>query len=512
MSSNSDSVWPEPADAHNAAWNSLVKPADWQNPEPAARYNLVVIGAGTAGLVTAAAAAGLGAKVALVERNRMGGDCLNTGCVPSKTLIRSARAAAAVREAGRFGVRVPAGVEIDFAAVMERVRSLRAAISPHDSVKRFQELGVDVFLGEGRFTGPGTLEVGGKVLRFRRAVIATGARVAMPGVRGLESVPYLTHETVWSLTEQPRRMAILGGGPIGCELAQAFARLGTQVTVFHSHSGILDKEDADAAAVVRTSLEHDGVRFQLGVRVESASRDASGSIRLGFKTAAGAVEHAEGFDTLLVATGRRPNVSGLGLEAVGVAFDPRRGVVVNDRLQSTNPDIYAAGDVCLSHQFTHAADFSARIVVQNALFYGRKKAGALLIPRATYTDPEVASVGLTQRNAQETGTAVTAFERPFSEVDRARTDDEGGGFVRILVATGTDRIVGATIVGPHAGDMISEVSVAMQSGIGLGSLASVIHPYPTLAEAIRQCGDRYNRTRLTPRVKAWMERWLRWTR
>ncbi len=502
-------------DRSNAAWMEQVRPANWVNPVPASRYNLVVVGAGTAGLVSAAAAAGLGARVALVERHWMGGDCLNTGCVPSKTFIRSARAAAEMRAAARFGIRIPEEATVDFAAVMARVRALRAGISPHDSARRFRDLGVDVFLGEGRFCSGDTLEVNGQKLRFRRAVIATGARAVIPDVRGLAATGFLTHESVWSLTEQPRRLAILGGGPIGCELAQAFARLGTAVTVFHSKPSILEKEDADAAAVVRVALERDGVEFLRGVRVESAVRQTDGLIHIGFRSESGASSSAgsrEGFDTLLVATGRRPNVAGLGLEAAGVAFDELRGVHVNDRLQTTNPRIFAAGDVCLRHQFTHAADFAARIVVQNALFLGRKKASQLNIPRSTYTDPEIASVGLTRQEAGERGIAVTAFQRDFKDVDRARTDGVEEGFVRILVATGSDRIVGATVVGSHAGELISELSVAMSGGIGLGRLANVIHPYPTLAEAIRQCGDLYNRTRLTPTVKSLMARWLAWTR
>ena len=504
MPRNSAADWPEPADSNNAAWLAQVAPSGWRNPAPAPRYNLVVIGGGTAGLVTAVAAAGLGARVALVERHRLGGDCLNTGCVPSKTLLRSARAVAAVREAARFGVRVPEGVQIDFPAVMERLRAVRAAISPHDSAQRLRGLGVDVFLGAACFAARDAIEVGGARFRFSRAVIATGARIAAPKLRGLESIRYLTHESVWSLTEQPRRMAVLGGGPIGCELSQAFARLGTRVTLFHPHPELLNKEDPDAAALIRASLQADGVDVRLGARVASVTPGGAGGVHLDGES--------EPFDALLVATGRTPNLENLGLEAAGVDVTPEGRLVVSDRLQTTNPRIFAAGDVCLHDQFTHAADFSARLVVQNALFFGRKKASALLVPRATYTDPELASVGLTQASARDRGVAVEVFQRSLAEVDRARTDDEGAGFVRIVVAAGTDRILGATLVAPHAGDLISEITLAMASGTGLGRLASVIHPYPTLAEAIRQCGDQYNRTRLTPTVKAWMERWFRWRR
>lgn len=504
-----------PADAHNAELLAQVHPPGWKNPSPAPRYNLVVIGGGTAGLVTAAGAAGLGARVALIERHLLGGDCLNYGCVPSKTLLRAARAAADIREAGRFGVHAPGGVSVDFAAVMERVRSLRAGISHHDSASRFRDLGVDVFLGDGKFTGSDTVEVAGAKLRFRKAVIATGARAFVPEIPGLREAGFLTNETVWSLQDLPRRLVIFGGGPIGCELAQAFARLGSKVTLLHNKPALLDKEDPDAAALVQAALLRDEVEIICEAQVTAVEGGGGtvktvhyGVARSGHEPATACVTT----DTILVATGRQPNVTGLGLEAVGVAFDTHEGVQVDDHLRTSNRRIFAAGDICSRHRFTHAADFAARTVIQNALFLGRKKASALTIPRATYTDPEVAAVGLTERESTAQGVMVTKFLRDLKDVDRALTEGDADGFVKILVATGTDRIVGATIVARHAGDLISEVSVAMAGDVGLGRLASVIHPYPTLAEAIRQCGDAYNRTRLTPVVKSLFARWLAWQR
>ncbi len=498
-----------PADAHNAALLAQVRPADWVDPTPTGRYNLVVIGGGTAGLVTAAGAAGLGAKVALVEKHLLGGDCLNYGCVPSKTLLRAARAATAVRDAGRFGIRVPAGTSVDFGAVMERVRAVRAGIGHHDSAARFRDLGVDVFLGEGRFVDGSTIAVGATRLRFKRAVIATGARAHVPPVPGLAAAGFLTNETLFSLTALPARLAVLGGGPVGCEMAQVFACLGAEVTLFEQGGHVLSREDADAAAVVQAALVRDGVKLCLGSKVENVKAGTGGRL---IRHSTGGVVATTEVDAVLVAVGRAPNVRGLGLEDVGVRYDERNGVAVDDHLRTTHPRIFAAGDVCMAAKFTHAADFAARTVIQNALFFGRKKASALTIPWCTYTDPELAHVGLSERSAVERGVAVDTFVRPLAEVDRAVTEGEREGFVKILVARGTDRIVGATIVAPHAGDLISEVAVAMAGGIGLGKLAAVIHPYPTLAEAIRQCGDAYNRTRLTPGVRRLFGRWLEWTR
>ena len=509
MSADTEAVLVRPADAQNARLVSNLHPPAWQNPAPAPCYNLVVIGAGTAGLVTAAGAAGLGAKVALVEKYLMGGDCMIVGCVPSKAVIRCSRAAFDVKEAGRFGLRMASPAQVDFPAVMERMRKLRADISPHDSAERFAKLGVDVFLGEAHFAGPDTVQVAGQTLRFKRAVIATGARPMQPPVPGLTEAGYLTNETVFSLTERPARLAVIGGGPIGCELAQAFQRLGSQVSLIHKNAHLLDREDMEAAAIVQSAFIREGVVVRLNARITRVERNGSEKL---VRFEAQEKEETIAVDEILAGTGRAPNIEGLNLEAACGQHDPRKVVVVNDCLQTTNPRIYAAGDVCLAWKFTHAADFSARIVIQNALFLGRKKASALTMPWCTYTDPEIAHVGLYEREAREHGVEVDTYVREFKEVDRAVLDGEEEGFVKFHVKKGRDEILGATIVARHAGEMISEISVAMAARLGLGRLASVIHPYPTQAEAIRQCGDAYNRTRLTPKVKKWMARWLAWRR
>jgi pyruvate/2-oxoglutarate dehydrogenase complex dihydrolipoamide dehydrogenase (E3) component len=498
-----------PPDVHNQTLVSQVHPPDWVNPEPAPRYNLVVIGAGTAGLIAAAGSAGLGAKVALIERELMGGDCLNVGCVPSKALIRAARAYAAVRDAGAYGVAVPPGAQVNFPAVMERMRRLRASISPNDSAARYRSLGVDVFLGSGRFTGPDTVAVGGKTLPFRKAVIATGTRAALPAIPGLAEAGYLTNENVFTLTELPRRLAVIGAGPIGCELAQAFARFGSQVTLVANHAQILPKEDQDAARLVESEMVRDGIHLILnGKLLQAENQGPAKTLSLEANGRKSEIQ----VDAVLFGVGRTPNVQGLNLEAAGVAYDEKEGVKVNDRLQTTNPHIYAAGDICSRFKFTHAADAMARIVIQNALFFGRAKASALTIPWCTYTDPEIAHVGLYEREAREQGIAIQTFEQSFRHVDRAILDGETEGFVKVHVRAGTDRIVGGTVVARHAGDLIAELTLAMVGRLGLGTLAKTIHPYPTQAEAIKKVADAYNRTRLTPRIKWLFQKWLAWMR
>lgn len=495
-----------PMDEHNRKLLSNVHPPDWINPEPAERYNLVVIGGGTAGLVTAVGAAGLGAKVALIERHLMGGDCLNVGCVPSKALIRASRAVAQVRGAGAYGIRVD-GVSVDFPSVMERLRRVRAEISTNDSAARYTKLGVDVFVGQGRFMGSDSVEVGGKILRFSKAVIATGARAVALPIPGLKEAGALTNETVFSLTELPKRLLVIGAGPIGVEMAQAFARFGSQVTLFEAMHGILTREDQDAAEIVRKSLDRDKVDFLCCVDIEQVERSGAVST-VRFKSKHGPSGTKE-FDAILVGVGRAPNIEGLDLDKVGVAYD-KFGVKVDDHLRTANPRIYAAGDICLAPKFTHTADFSARIVIQNALFMGRKRFSALTIPWCTYTDPEIAHVGLYEKEALAKGLKVRTFVQKLDEVDRAILDGESEGFVKIMVEDGTDKILGATIVASHAGDMISEISVAMNNGVGLAGIGATIHPYPTQAEAVRKLGDAYNRMRLTPFAKSVLGGWLRW--
>lgn len=475
-----------------------VRPHDWVNPDPASRYDLVVVGAGTGGLVSAAIGAALGARVALVERSRMGGDCLNFGCVPSKGVLRAARAwADARRAAERFGGPAVAG-DGDFAAAMERMRRIRADIAAVDGAARFTSLGVDVFLGQARFDSETSLLVDGQTsLRFRRAIVATGARAAVPPIPGLDGVDYLTNETVFQLDALPSRLLVLGAGPIGCELAQAFARFGSEVTLVDMEDRVLPREEPDAAAVVQRALERDGVRFVGGsrvVRVEGAGADGAAVFYQ-----RGPEEGRLETDALLVALGRTPNVD-LGLEAAGVEYD-RRGVKTDDRLRTSNRRVFAVGDVTSPYQFTHAADAQARLAVRNALFFGRGKASDLVIPWATYTSPELARVGRSAAEAAEAEIDIETVTISLDDVDRARLDGNTEGFVRVHLEKGSDTIVGATVVAPHAGDLIAQVTQAMTLGIGLEKLGDVVFPYPTTAEALRKAADARRREKLTPRAR-----------
>ncbi len=497
-----------PADEHNRKLVKHVHPPGWTNPAPAGRYNLVVIGAGTAGLVTAAGAAGLGAKVALVERGLMGGDCLNAGCVPSKALIRCARAMHDARDAARFGVHVPEGLALDFGAVMERMRRLRSQISHHDSATRFRELGVDVFLGEASFIGPDAIEVAGATLRFARACIATGTRPVVPPIEGLEEVGYLTNETLFSLTELPARLAVIGAGPIGCEMAQAFARFGTRVSLIETAPQILTREDRDAASVIEDALRHDGVELFLDStlrRVQHA--DNAKQLHVASDGAARDLH----VDQILLSVGRRPNIESLALEQGGIDAD-KRGVTVDDRLRTSNQRVYAAGDVCLPYKFTHTADATARLVIQNSLFFGRRKVSALTVPWCTYTDPEIAHVGMSAHEARDRDIDVDTWHVPLSDVDRAVLDGEEQGFLKVHTRKGKGAILGATLVARHAGEMISEVTAAMVAGAGLDKLTETIHCYPTQAEVIKKAADARRRDQLTPLVKKIFAKFLAWRR
>ena len=497
-------------DVHDRRLLENCHPERWNNPAPAGRYNLVVVGAGTAGLVSAAAAAGLGARVALIEQNLLGGDCLNVGCVPSKGVIRAARALHEAKEARRFGIRLAADPEIEFSFAMERMRKLRAEISAHDAAERFRKLGVDVYMGHGRFIGGSAVEVDRKRLEFDRAVIAAGARAAELPIPGLKEAGYFTNETVFTWTRLPRRIAVIGAGPIGCELAQSFARFGSEVYLIEALHGILPNEDPDAAEIVRRAIvDGGGVQLLCCGKELTVSHSDAGEKRLAVDSHGN--HYDIGVDEILVGGGRRPNLENLGLDEAGVRYTSR-GIAVDERLRTSNPRIYAAGDICSRYKFTHAADAMARIVIANALFFARRKVSDLVIPWCTYTDPEVAHAGYYEKEALAAGYHVGTITESLGHVDRAVLDGEDEGFARVHYDKKSGRILGGTIVARHAGEIISELTLAMVAKQKLGVLSSTIHCYPTQAEVLRKVGDAYMRTKLTPGVKKLVEKWLAWKR
>lgn len=493
----------EPADARLAN----TRPAGWRSPMPLQRYDLLIIGAGPAGLAAAHAAAALGAHVALVERHELGGNSLSAGCIPSKSLIRTARLLAEMRNAENFGVTSPAEVAFDFAAAMRRMRRVTARISRRDSAMNLARAGVHLFFGVARFTGPDTVEVGGMPLRFKKALIATGSHSLLPDIPGLDEAGYLTNETVFDLDVLPPSLMVIGGGPLGCELAQVFARFGSRTLISHSEPLFLPQEERDAAQMVSDALARDGVEIHLNstvtrVRMEDGRKVVD--LMNDGNTATTRV------DTLLTGIGRVPAVQGLRLESAGVAYDAERGIHVDDLLRTSNRCIFAAGDVCLTRKFTNTAEASARIVVRNALLLGHERMSALTVPWCTYTDPEVAHVGLYVREARQQRIPVKTLTIPMQDVDRAIADGEEDGFVKIHVREGTDTILGATIVARHAGEMINSISLAMVTGIGLQALSRVIHAYPTQGAAIRQAADAYAKTRFTAARFTRLRRW--WAR
>ncbi len=494
-----------PIDEYNQSLIDNVHPSNWSQPEPSGLYNLVVIGGGTAGLVSAAGAAGLGAKVALVERQFLGGDCLNYGCVPSKAVIRAARVAQTVRMASRYGVRGVDDISVDFAQTMERMRRLRAEIGEHDSAKRLRDFGVDVFLGDGRFDSPSSLNVDGRTLKFSRAIIATGARAAHPTIPGLEEPGFLTNETLFSLTELPRRLCVIGAGPVGCEMAQAFRRLGSQICLITRGAGLLPREDRDAASILEVRFQQEGIRVVANATITSVEM-THGSKTVVLETPSGRLRIES--DQILVAVGRTPNTETLDLGKGGIAYD-ENGVTVDDHLRTTNPRVYAAGDVCSQFKFTHAADALARLALRNALFFGRGKASSLVIPWCTFTEPEVAHVGMTSEQATKMGAGVATYNVSLTDVDRAIVDSETEGFARVHTDAFSGRILGATLVSPHAGETISELVLAMVRRIPLTALSSTIHPYPTQADALKKLGDLSMFARVKPWIRNLLTRYFR---
>lgn len=482
-------------------------PPDYSNPVGpvgGGRYNLVVLGGGAAGLVSAAGGGLLGGRVALIERGLLGGDCLNTGCVPSKGLIRTARALYDTRMAGRVGLTVEDGAaRLNFKHAMERMRQLRARLSVNDSVERFRnKYGVDVYLGEARFTGRDTIEVAGQRLKFTRAVIATGGRPAVPDIPGLHETCYHTSETIFNLKELPRRMTVIGGGPIGCELAQAFQRFGSQVTILNAGDRLLPREDPAASHLIETRLLQEGVAVHHMVSIQRA--EAPGSI----------VYHDQqkgecriDGECVLVAVGRLPNIEGLGLESAGV--EPGEdGIKVDDRLRTSNPRIYAAGDVCSSIRHTHAADAMARVVIRNALFLGRRRCSQLVIPRVTFTDPEIAHVGLTKGEAEKLGLRFETLTSHLDDNDRAALEGDDEGFISVHFDPRSGRILGGTIAARQAGEMIGQLTLAITSGLRCDALARTIQPYPTLSDSLRRIGDAYELSRIGPLGRLLLRGWL----
>ena len=483
-----------PDDEHNRSLADNVHPSEWTNPTPKPIYDAVIIGAGTTGLVAASGVAGLGGNVALIERNLMGGDCLNVGCVPSKALIRSARAAAALKNTSEFGIELNEPGQVDFPKVMERLRGLRSRISPNDSAERFSSKGVDIFFGDAKFSARDCITVDGIELKFRKAVIAAGASAFVPPIEGIDQVEYLTNETLFNLTELPETIVIVGGGPIGCEMAQSFARLGSHVILVEMGDRIMPRDDRQASELMMDVFKREGVDLRTGtslIRLEHTD----GSSFACFKNEAG--ESKVKFDAVLIAVGRKKNVDGLDLEHAGVDSDPRKGIIIDDHFRTSNPKIFAAGDIASRFQFTHAADAMARSVIVNAFFFGRARHSKLIIPWTTYTSPEVAGVGLSKEAAEEQDIPAEEITISFADVDRAILDGEDEGFLKVVYGR-KGKILSATIVAQHAGDMIGEVVLAMQHGITLGKIASVIHPYPTQGEALKRAGDEYRRTLLKP--------------
>lgn len=473
-------------------------------------FNLIVIGAGSAGLVSAYIAATINAKVALIERHKMGGDCLNTGCVPSKALLRSARLMADARNSERYGI-AKVNAELDFADVMQRVHKAIAKIAPHDSIERYSELGVDVIKGEARIVSPWEVEVDGQRYTARSLIIATGAQARVPDIEGLDSVDFRTSDTLWEIRELPKKLVVIGGGPIGCELAQAFARLGSKVTLVQKGSRLLPREDADASKIIEDRFAEEGIDVVTDCEAVRIDGDKAGGTVVGKRDG---TEVKFDFDRLLLALGRKPNVKGFGLEELGVEID-KRGTVKTDALLRTNfPNILVAGDVAGPYQFTHVASHQAWYASVNALIapFWSFKADYRVIPWATFTDPEVARVGLSEAEAEEQEIEVEVTCYGIDDLDRAIADSAAHGYVKILTAPGKDKILGATIVGEHAGDLLAEFVLAMKHGIGLNKLLGTIHIYPTMSEANKMAAGVWKRNHAPQRALRMAGKFFTWRR
>jgi pyruvate/2-oxoglutarate dehydrogenase complex dihydrolipoamide dehydrogenase (E3) component len=474
-----------------AALTRRVRPQDWSNPRPRDIYDLVVVGAGPAGIEAAQYARRLGLSVALAERDQLGGNSLNAGSIPSKTLIHSARLCAQIRDTAEFAIASPSELKLDFEALKARMMKVRARIAEYHAIDRLQHEGVEVFFGDSKFSGPAALALGTTSLQFKKAIIATGARARPPNFPGLEEIGYRTSTTIFEMPEFPQRLVVIGGGPLGCELAQAFCRLGSRVTIIQNDPKFLPREERDAAELLSESMARDGVDIMLnttvvGARVENGTKFVDGE-NYDKKVSVPA-------DEILLSIGRLPNVENLGLANAGIDCDDR-GVKVDDFLRTANQNIYAAGDVCMSHKFTNVAWVSARMAVRNAFEGKRVRRSEMMIPWCTYCEPEIAHVGLQVWDAREKSIAVKTYTVMMQDVDRAITDGQDDGFVKIHVQDGTDKILGATIVATRASELINELSVVMSTGIGMRDLARVIHTYPAQSEAIRLAALAYEKDR-----------------
>ncbi|MBT5687366.1 MAG: FAD-dependent oxidoreductase, partial [Gammaproteobacteria bacterium] len=473
-------------------------------------YNLTVVGGGSAGLVSSYIAAAVKAKVALIERHKMGGDCLNTGCVPSKALIRSAKMVAYANRAQEFGFRSTT-VEYEFAEVMERVQRVITKVEPHDSIERYSNLGVECLTGEATIRSPWEVEINGKTISSRAIIVATGARPMVPLIPGLDQIDYLTSDTVWNLRQRPERMVVLGGGPIGCELAQSFQRLGVKVSLIQRGPQVMPREDVEVSQLVRQRFEQEGMSVLTGHTAQRFEiQDEEKFVVCEFE----GEEVRVGFDQVLIALGRKANISGFGLEELGVTLNDNGTVAADPFLTTNYPNIYVCGDVTGPYQFTHTAAHQAWYAAVNALFAPLKrfKADYSVIPWATYTDPEVARVGLNELEAKEQGIAYEVTHYGIDDLDRAIADEEDHGLVKVLTVPGKDKILGVTIAGSHAGDLIAEFVTAMKYGLGLNKILGTIHIYPTLAEANKYVAGNWKRAHKPDGLLRWVERFHRWRR
>ncbi|MCW8327742.1 FAD-dependent oxidoreductase [Photobacterium sp. SDRW27] len=489
--------------------------ANWQRPEQFDQ-NMVVIGAGAGGLVSSYIAAAVKAKVTLIERHKMGGDCLNTGCVPSKAIIRAAHTMAEISRAHEFGI-TTSKPEVNFEKVMSRIHNVIAKIEPHDSIERYSKLGVNCIDGEARILSPWEVEVNGKRITTRNIVIATGAHPLVPTIPGLDNVNYLTSDSIWSLTEQPKRLLVLGGGPIGCELAQSFCRLGSQVTLVEMADQLLIREDAEASELVKQNMLEDGVDIKLGhraMRFESVTNEDGSRTQRAYLDVNNESQVVIEFDAVLLALGRVANVQGFGLEELGITTTERGTVEVNEYLQTLYPNIFAVGDVAGPFQLTHAAAHQAWYAAVNGLFgqFKKFKADYSVLPAATYTSPEVARVGINEKEAKAQGIDYEVVTYGIDDLDRAITDGEDHGFIKVITPKGKDKILGATVVGNNAGELLAEFTLAMRHGLGLNKILGTVHPYPTMSEAVKYTAGVWKQANAPKGLLAWIEKYHRWMR